>query len=455
MGVVWEAEHVFLKKRVACKVLRAEIAALPDISTRFLVEAQAASAISHPNVVQVTDFGRADDGTLYLVMALLAGRSLADELSTVGRVSLSRALHITIEALRGLEAAHAAGVVHRDLKPENIFLAKDDATGRRESEERVLLVDFGIARRAAQDVRLTSDGAVLGTPLYMAPEQARGQADVDGRADLHALGVVLYEMLSGRTPYRGETFATIAFQLLEGRPPPLVEVWPEAPPVLSALVGKALAPDRDARFASATEMKEALLRLRQDVGAVGDQVRDSDLEPMRGPALTTVPARRLPDHDPPPRGDDGPPIGLVTRLPRVTEAPSELLRPKQSAEPEAPEAPLELVRPPKPPTAPLPPARSGGLGWVVVVVVVAAIFVGAVVWLRPGVVGLSSGPAKVHIVFTGLPSSARVFLDGELWPPPYDCARDTRAHSVRVEARGRTRVLQLVPDSDQQLDAGF
>jgi len=444
MGVVWEAEHVFLKKRVACKLLRAEIAAIPDISTRFAKEAQAASAINHPNVVQVTDFGCAPDGTLYLVMALLAGRSLADELSTGHRLSLSRALHITIEVLSGLEAAHQAGVVHRDLKPENIFLAS----------ERVLLVDFGIARLQSEDLRLTGDGAVMGTPLYMAPEQARGQSDVDARADLHSVGVVLYEMLSGRTPYRGDTFATIAHQLLEGRPPPLSEVWPEAPAILSALVGKSLAADRTARFQTATEMKDALGRLRTDLGAAVEDVRSVDLEDLRGPALTTVPARRRPDLDKPTPPSDDRPIALATRH-DVSEAPVELARKVAPPTAEEHEEPLELVRRPEPrPQA--PPPRSGGLGWILVVVLIVAIG-GAVVWLRPQLVGLDpkGAPSTVRITITSLPAGSKVFLDGAPWPPPYDCARDNRPHSVRVESRGRLRVLQLVPDSNQQLDAGF
>src|SRR5439155_127934 len=209
MGAVFLADHLFLAKPVALKLLHAELSNQPDASERFIREARAASAIEHQNIVRVSDFGRAADGQLYLVMELLHGHTLAKELDGGNPLTPTRASFVACEVLRGLEAAHARGIVHRDLKPENVFIAPRPDGG----DDAIKLLDFGIAHVAPSGEaqgRLTKSGAIMGTPLYMAPEQIRGQRDLDARVDLYATGVMLYEMLAGRTPYGGHTFGQIA-----------------------------------------------------------------------------------------------------------------------------------------------------------------------------------------------------------------------------------------------------
>ncbi|MGZ3406591.1 MAG: serine/threonine-protein kinase, partial [Polyangia bacterium] len=296
MGQVFVAEHLLLQKAVALKVLHPQMSAQPDAVERFTVEARAASLIEHENVVRVSDFGRSADGLLYLVMELLKGHTLADELSR-GPLSPTRARFIAREVLRGLEAAHARGVVHRDLKPENVFI-----TPRQGDDDAVKLLDFGIARMrqegADETNRLTKDGAVMGTPLYMAPEQLKGARDVDARADVYAVGVILYEMLSGKPPYNGDTFGEIAYQILDGKARPLGEVAPAVDAVLASLVMRAFAARREGRFQSAHELRGALERHRLDEPLGGPAAspyltpRASQLRALPDPDAATMSARR-------------------------------------------------------------------------------------------------------------------------------------------------------------------
>src|SRR5260370_25109752 len=188
--------------------------------------------------------------------------------------------------MHGLEAAHARGVVHRDLKPENVIIVRGASrSGKGEPDDTIKLVDFGIAQlRSDGDGRMTSTGTVMGTPLYMAPEQVRGQRDLDARVDVYAVGVMLYEMLSGRPPYEGETFGAIAHEILSGRPQPLAALAPDVDPVLNALVMKAFAPDREQRFASAREQREAIERQLPDAPPELARYRD-----VRAAQLTDLP----------------------------------------------------------------------------------------------------------------------------------------------------------------------
>ncbi len=218
MGAVYRAEHVLMKRVVALKVLHRSLTVVPEVVARFEREAIVAGKLEHPNVVSALDFGRMEDGSCYLTMELVSGRSLAEELQR-GPLSLRRALEILRQVVSGLAAAHAAGVVHRDLKPDNVMLV-----GRDEEADLVKLLDFGIAKldSGTPGPALTRLGAVFGTPEYMAPEQVQG-AEVDARADLYAVGVILYELLTGATPFaEGETLRR---QLLEP-PPPLPESVP-------------------------------------------------------------------------------------------------------------------------------------------------------------------------------------------------------------------------------------
>ncbi len=260
MGVVYLARHVVIEKAVAIKVLRAEVAADESVVKRFVLEARAASRIGHPNIIDVTDFGTTREGLTYQVMEFLEGKTLNQVLKENTYLELPRALAIIAQMARALGAAHDKGIVHRDLKPENVFLLERD--GR---SDFVKIVDFGIAKVQptdgnASEQRLTRVGTVFGTPEYMAPEQAAGRTDVDLRADIYALGTILYEMLAGRVPHRGATTVnTLAMQMLD-EPAPMRSYRPdlEISADLERVIMQSLAKKREARFASMPDFLHAL-----------------------------------------------------------------------------------------------------------------------------------------------------------------------------------------------------
>ncbi len=264
MGVVYEALHLALGRKVAVKTMLEEVSADAQIGARFEREARAASAIGHPHIVDVFDLGRTSDGLLFMVMELLDGESLGTLLKRTPKLPISLAVHLMSQVLSGLGAAHKHGIVHRDLKPDNIFVL-----GSEERPNFVKIVDFGISKVIAPStpgrpnvtakVAGTMVGSVLGTPLYMSPEQAIGQvASIDHRTDIYSAGVVLYEMLCGRTPYVGEDYVQILAGLLEGNYPSPRSLAPEISPELEAAIMCALDRDMDKRFPSAAAMRQAI-----------------------------------------------------------------------------------------------------------------------------------------------------------------------------------------------------
>ena len=261
MGKVYSAEHVLMRKRLAVKVLRRELTSVPEVVARFEREAMAAGNIEHPNVAGATDFGKLSDGAVFLVLEFVSGHSLRDEIAK-GAFAVDRALHIARQISSALSAAHAQGIVHRDLKPENVMLVEKGG-----DPDFVKVLDFGIAKVPLGDAAIagakgnpiTKAGMVFGTPEYMAPEQALGQ-NVDGRADLYALGVILFEMLSGVRPFSSQSSVGILGQQLSKPTPTFAERSPDllVPPAVEQIARKLLSRDASERYQSASELSRAI-----------------------------------------------------------------------------------------------------------------------------------------------------------------------------------------------------
>ncbi|MDF3070325.1 MAG: serine/threonine protein kinase [Polyangiaceae bacterium] len=253
MGAVYEAEHVVTKRRGALKLLHQSFVTASDIAERFLLEASAASRIGNPHIVETIDAGELASGELYIFMELLSGRALRELLREKGRIPFEEAREIVLQVADGLAAAHAKGIVHRDVKPDNLFLC----AGARPF---VKILDFGISKFAEQHQvkRLTEQGATLGTPHYMSPEQVVSKRDVDERVDVYALGVVLYECVSGSVPFDAETLPALSVKIFEGQYTKVSELVPGAPVGLDALIERALAREPGRRFSSVQELSDAL-----------------------------------------------------------------------------------------------------------------------------------------------------------------------------------------------------
>ncbi len=262
MATIWRAVQISLDRPVAVKFISAVGPSAAKYVERFLEEAKLAAAIRHRNVIDIVDFGTTVEGTAYMVLELLQGESLADRMARTPPLTLGEIVNLAVLALSGLQAVHNAGVVHRDLKPENIFLVTD------EDGAYPKLLDFGVSKSLERkDGRaLTQEGVLIGTPQYMAPEQARGLRDVDRRIDVWAMGVVLYELLTGKLPYDSENVGDILIQIVSQDAPPISFYRPEIGPDLSAVVQRALARNRDDRYAGAKEMRAALIEAAAKLG---------------------------------------------------------------------------------------------------------------------------------------------------------------------------------------------
>lgn len=260
MGAVYLADHLVRRHRVAVKVLVAGSTDKRDLISRFLNEARVTAALSHPNIVQVLEAGQLADGLPYLVMELLEGETVGERLRRVHQLPVAEAVGVAVQTAAALGAAHAAGIIHRDLKPDNLYLTHDPHAPER---VRVKVLDFGIAKlRGDQpaDLARTRTGAVLGTPTYMSPEQARGLSrELDQRADIYALGVILYEMLAGTPPFVSEGFGDLLMMHVLEAPAPLVGRRRDVSSALEAIVLCALAKRKEDRFATMSEMTAALL----------------------------------------------------------------------------------------------------------------------------------------------------------------------------------------------------
>ncbi|MEQ9081005.1 MAG: serine/threonine-protein kinase [Sandaracinaceae bacterium] len=313
MGLVYEAEHVAIGKRVALKVLRDDFSGRPEVVERFKQEARSASRIGNDHIVDISDFGTTPSGASYFVMELLEGEDLAEVLQREGQLPLARAADIILQCCKALGAAHSKGIVHRDMKPENIFLTERD--GRHDF---VKIVDFGIAKMSdietdgAPGRKLTKTGMIFGTPEYMSPEQAAGK-ELDHRVDVYALAVILFEMLTGRVPFVGDTFMGILTQHMFEDPPPMHDVNPhvDVPEAVVGFIYRGLAKDADQRYQSCDEMggclSEAMAgRFEGSTTYVG---YGSPVPGARGGAARVMTPETT--HGGIPAVKSGPPMGLI------------------------------------------------------------------------------------------------------------------------------------------------
>jgi eukaryotic-like serine/threonine-protein kinase len=265
MGRVYEAEHIDIGRRVALKILHPAYSQTPDLVERLRREARAASKISHPNVVDVTDSGTTPDGAFFFVMEYLEGIELGELIYREGKLDVRRALHIGAQIARAIQAAHEVNVIHRDIKPENVLILTRDG-----QKDFVKVLDFGIAKSGTDsDIenerdtngdlrrRLTSPGMTMGTPEYMAPEQAAGRP-ADPRSDVYAVAGLVYEMLSGKAPYEGSNFMEILHKKATTMPAPLSGIRDDVPPELEAIVMRAMAKEPDDRQRSMDEFGREL-----------------------------------------------------------------------------------------------------------------------------------------------------------------------------------------------------
>jgi serine/threonine-protein kinase len=409
MGTVFLAEQIAVGNRpVALKVLLRKLLDDPEFLMRFHNEAASTGRIHHANVVTIYESGQADDGTPYIAMEFLDGGTLRDELKERGTLPVADVVEIIQQVARGLNAAHRLGIIHRDLKPDNIFLTRSD-----EGELAVKIGDFGIAK-LRESAMHTITGTVLGTPAYMSFEQAAGMKsdELDARSDIYSLGVVVYEMLTGRVPFHSDTPLGYVRKHLTEEPPPLRAVKPDLPalPELERVVLKALMKDRDQRWASALEFARELAEA---------------VKPVEMPSTKVIPPAR---------------VGELSGLPREGEAlPYE--SPLGRAEP-SPTQPAGAVAPPplKPAAVPPPqlrptPARPRRAKYVVFAfLVLAAVGTGIWYWwqsrLQPRVEPKAPGESGVKTLPPGM-----IYIPGGTFMMGRDNAEDpeeTPAHSVTV-----------------------
>ncbi len=256
MGAVYEVRHLLTKHHRALKLLHPQFAKSPEVVARFVREAGVAGTLRSEHVVETFDAGQLEDGSAYVLMELLEGRSLAGLLEERGRLEAAHAARLVWQACEGVAVAHAAGIVHRDLKPDNLFVVR-----REDGRETVKLLDFGISKFTTgyeHAGTLTSEGSMMGTPYYMSPEQAKGAKDVDERADIYALGVILYEALTGLRPFDEDSFPALVIKIHTGEYRPVLDLRPELDPAMADVVHRAMHVDPAERFASARELQDAL-----------------------------------------------------------------------------------------------------------------------------------------------------------------------------------------------------
>jgi serine/threonine-protein kinase len=311
MGSVYRGRHVLMDKTVAIKVLRPSLAGDDAVVARFSREAKAASKISHPHAVSVTDFGEAENGVVFLIMEYLDGRTLKETIAKEGPLSLGRAVEIVRQVAGALDAAHGQGVIHRDLKSENIMLVSHNG------DEWAKVLDFGIAKilqpvGSAADAEITQANLVVGTPQYMSPEQCSQSGALDARSDVYSLGIIVHEMLTGKLPFTGESATVVMMKQVQDVPPSVLESQSQLPAAVDRVIKRALAKQPIDRFQSAGELSAALADAASE-------------EPGEAPVVAAAAATNAntPVSIPPAGDDDMDEVTVVRPRAEVTAAPSD------------------------------------------------------------------------------------------------------------------------------------
>lgn len=258
MGAVYLGEHLMIKRKVAIKCLHSQFASHPEVVARFHREALAATSIGNEHIVEVTDMGTFDDGTLFMVLEYLEGRDFSTLIEEEGPQPLGRVIAIMIQMCDALTAVHAKGIVHRDLKPDNVFLVP-----RGGNPDFVKILDFGISKFKnsldGKTAKMTATGSALGTPYFMSPEQAEGCDTVDHRSDIYALGCIMFNALTGRQAFQAETISMVILNICTKDPPSICELRPDIPMAFEAVLNRTLAKDKNQRFVDTVELKAALI----------------------------------------------------------------------------------------------------------------------------------------------------------------------------------------------------
>lgn len=404
MGAVYAAEHTFTKRAVAVKLMHESFAKSKVLAERFVREAQAPSTIGHPGIVEVLDGGFDDEGRLYLVLEMLQGQTLSE---IDGAMPLPQLLQCCKQLLGALQAAHDAGFIHRDIKPDNVFLVPQS-----DGSQRVKLLDFGVAgiREAEGDTQLTRTGTVLGTPMFMSPEQAKG-ARVDHRSDLWAVGAILYDALAGHPPYQGDSYNALIVSIVTREHIPLSHLRPDLPRSLLEVIARALRKEPEDRYQQAQEMIDALEAIPETDAQSGVVSRAPKTAKAAGAAGAARAARAQPPQGAPPanpatrvsRRASGRPSGQPSGQPATSASPPPGGASAQPSDDDARASAAELglaatrpsavdplpavqvsspgLRAPRPVAAPAPsPAGSTGL-WMGSAAVVLLLAVGSMVWL--------------------------------------------------------------------------
>jgi hypothetical protein len=442
-GAVFEAKHTTIGRVVALKLLLPEIAANPTVARRFLQEAQTANAVRHRNIVEVIDFGD-DHGRLFMVMEFLQGESLAATLKREAPMRPGAILALLDPIFAGLHFAHLQGVVHRDVKPQNIFIVHEPDGARVPK-----LLDFGIAKRLVQgDTQLTGTGMILGTPAYMAPEQARGARDVTPAADQYALGAILYQALSGQIPHQAETFPAMLIAIVSGPPADLRTLRPDLDPALAAVIMRALHPNPDARFPTVAALRDAL-RPWADAHIADAHIADAPGRPA-APASLPPAAPTRPDGTRPPEAVHALSVGPAHIASAPSPAPAAPARMPRLAAAVAAVAALTataalalVLRPaPRPAAAPpAPPAVTPSRS--------------APVTPRPAPPAGVAAPVPVTFRVDVHPPTAEIFLDDVLLGRGHAEVlrpRDGARRQLRLAAPGYATVTEvLVADADARV----